>query len=229
MKIILMKNEKLESFLLNHSVVGNYWITDTDSNNKKRNLVNVEAINGKWVLKSNFEVKIFFNGQEKDDIELSLHKFYVLKINNDSDVILYTDNIFESSYLKLRIQDGEYMIGKAPNCDIIFNYNAIKEQHLKVVYKNSSYHIEDVQKSGLLYINNKKKINCDLKYGDVLFLCGLKIILMKDYILLNQIGNSINYSNKFGLLDNNYFDINISDYDEESNIKPLYNKDDYLY
>ena len=54
MKIVLMKSEKLENFVLPKNIYGNYWIFDYDNDNKKRNLVNIEAIDNKLVLKSNF-------------------------------------------------------------------------------------------------------------------------------------------------------------------------------
>lgn len=40
--IYIIKNNRLETFTLPLEVSGNYWITDTDENNVKRNLINME-------------------------------------------------------------------------------------------------------------------------------------------------------------------------------------------
>ena len=62
MKIMLMDATKLVNLVLPREVFGNYWIV----NDKKENLVSVQAIDNNWVLKSNSEVKVFRNGTEKD-------------------------------------------------------------------------------------------------------------------------------------------------------------------
>ena len=76
MKIVLMKSEKLENFVLPKNIYGNYWIFDYDNDNKKRNLVNIEAIDNKWVLKSNFEVKVYVNNTLLESVILDEYCFY---------------------------------------------------------------------------------------------------------------------------------------------------------
>ena len=229
MRIILMKNEKLINFFLPLGVTGNYWITDNDKENKKRNLVNIEAVDGQWLLKSNFEVKVFNNGIEVENIILKSNSFYVLKIVDET-IILYTDYIIDKTYEKLQVVDNsEYFIGKNNNNDIVFEYDMINDKHLKLEYKNGKYKITDLNNSPFLYINNIKKVGkVDLKFGDVIFLCGLKIIVMKDYIMINQIGTSIRYSNRLKKLENSYQILEVDEL-EEDNIKPIYNKDDYFH
>ena len=64
MRLILIKNDSLNSIIIPDNIWGNYWITDIDENNKNRNLVNIESQNGEWKLKSNFEVSVFYAGTE---------------------------------------------------------------------------------------------------------------------------------------------------------------------
>ena len=54
MKIILENNNTIVKTILPEIISGNYWIVDCE----QKNLINVEAENGAWVLKSNTEVKI---------------------------------------------------------------------------------------------------------------------------------------------------------------------------
>ena len=48
MKIILQDKKKLLTTKLPKEINGNYWLTDND----KKNIVNIEAIDNKWVLKN---------------------------------------------------------------------------------------------------------------------------------------------------------------------------------
>ena len=229
MRIILMKNDKLINFLLPTQVLGNYWITDIDKENKKRNLVNIEAVDDKWLLKSNFEVKVFCGGSEVKNVVLKNNVFYVLKIN-DEQLVIYTDHVLDKTYEKLRVEkNSEYFIGRNKNNDVAFDYEMINEQHLKLEYKNGKYSISDLTNSGLLYVNNIKTSACDLKFGDIIFLCGLKIIVMKDYILVNKIGSTIKYGSRLKLIENIYEELQVDNYEEDINIKPIYTKDDYFH
>ena len=54
MRILLLENKQLLTTILPTRVEGNYWIT----NENNKNLLNIEAIDGKWILKSNKEVKL---------------------------------------------------------------------------------------------------------------------------------------------------------------------------
>ena len=57
MLITLIKNDLLINFTLPSKVTGSYFITDKVSG-EERNLISVEGIDDKWILKSNFDVKI---------------------------------------------------------------------------------------------------------------------------------------------------------------------------
>ena len=48
MKLILIVNDRLRFFYLPKVVKNNYWITYLDDNGLEQNLINIEAIDGKW-------------------------------------------------------------------------------------------------------------------------------------------------------------------------------------
>ena len=76
MKIMLMDASKLVNLVLPKDIFGNYWIV----NDRKENLVNVEAVDNNWVLKSNSEVKVFRNGTAVEETLLEEEKFYTITI-----------------------------------------------------------------------------------------------------------------------------------------------------
>ena len=65
MRVSLIKNGKIYNTNLPHKVNGSFWIEDKDKNNLKRNLINIEAKDGKWQLKSNFETKEQYENEKQ--------------------------------------------------------------------------------------------------------------------------------------------------------------------
>ena len=68
MKILLIKNNRLYSYILPKEVKDNFWITDIDSFDNVRNLINVEARNGTWVLVSNYDTHIIDANKAYDNV-----------------------------------------------------------------------------------------------------------------------------------------------------------------
>ena len=77
----LIKKTQIYNFTLPTEVSGNYWITDNDYLGNIRNLINVEASNGKWKIKSDFETKIMSGDKEVESAYLKDYSLYFLKIN----------------------------------------------------------------------------------------------------------------------------------------------------
>ena len=58
MRLILFNGNRLSKLVLPQKIEGSFWLNDELNNNN--NIVNVEAQNGKWILKGNDEAKIIF-------------------------------------------------------------------------------------------------------------------------------------------------------------------------
>ena len=89
MKILLIKNNRLYSYILPREVKDNYWITDIDSFDNIRNLINVEADKGKWVLVSNYDTHIIDASSMYERFALSEYHFYSIKNDSESSIIQY--------------------------------------------------------------------------------------------------------------------------------------------
>lgn len=197
MIIRLIKRTKIYNFSLPSKVSGNYWITDDDHLGNNRNLINVEAEDGKWKIKSDFETKIMSGNQELESAYLKEYNLYFLKINTDNEfVILYCSPSFDSEITKLRvIRNGEIVIGNDSHCHIRYNYPLLSKQHAKLTYKDGVWQIRDLTSKYGTYVNNYVVINKNLEYGDIIFIMGLKIVVMGEFIVVNNIGNLIQYDN----------------------------------
>ena len=231
MIVRLIKKRKIYNFTLPTVVSGNYWITDNDYLGNVRNLINVEEDNGKWKIKSDFETKIMSGENEIESAYLSDYGLYFLKINTDNEyVILYCSPSIDKDIYRLKIKETkEILIGNNTEAPISYNYPLVSRQQARLIYNNGKWIIQDLNSKYGTYVNNSAITTYELSYGDIVFIMGLKIIAIKDTLIINNIGNNLS-------IDNNYFDSIQSfvqrqiefDNPDEENIE-FYKEDDYFY
>lgn len=233
MKILLIKNNRLYSYILPKEVKDNYWITDIDSFDNVRNLINVEAENGKWVLESNYDTHIIDASTMYDRFPLSEYQFYSIKNDNEKSLYyLYAIPDIEKSYVSYSISNNAILnIGKKPDNDIIYDNVLVDDIHAKLEYNNGSWVITDNDSKVGVYVNDQKITGSfTLSYGDIIFISGLKIIIMKDFMLINNVLNKVRINTeslKFRQKPNYEID-NTKEKEEDLN-RNLYAKEEYFY
>ena len=194
MKISVIRPYNIKNIILPEKVEGSYWIDGIDINGIKKNLISIEAENGKWKLISNTEVYCSTNGVMSPVTYLENFKFY--NIINDVDkenFLVYCAPILESynTYELGENLDKGISIGKSSKC--LINYNAIDDIACQIVKKEDKIIlINNDSKSGI-YVNNSRVMNQkELKIGDIIFIAGMRIIL-----------TVLNESNSYAVLINN--------------------------
>lgn len=202
MIVRLIKKTKIYNFTLPTKIAGNYWITDNDYLGNVRNLINVEEYRGQWKIKSDFETKIMEGDKEVDSAILKEYSLFFLKINTDNEyVILYCSPSMDENIKWLHLKkEGEIVIGNDSKAHIHYNYPLVSKQHARLIYNNGRWVAQDLNSKYGTYANNVAISTKPLEYGDIIFIMGLKIIVMKDSIIVNNIGN-------FLRLDSNTFEI----------------------
>ncbi len=231
MIVRLIKKKKIYNFTLPTKIAGNYWITDNDYLGNVRNLINVEEDNGKWKIKSDFETKIMSGEMEVESAYLKNYSLYFLKINTDNEyVILYCSPTVDKESYRLRLRDQKELLignyGKAPIC---FNFPLVSREHAKLSYNDGVWVIQDLNSKYGTYVNSIAVTARQLQYGDIIFIMGLKIIVLKDTLIINNIGSNLS-------IDNNYLEsissvvqkqVEFDNPDEET--IEFYKEDDYFY
>lgn len=231
MIVRLIKKKRIFNFVLPTKIAGNYWITDNDYLGNTRNLINVEEDNGEWKIKSDFETKIMSGEREVESAILRDYSLYFLKINTDNEyVILYCSPVVDKETAKLRINNQkEILIGSDNRAPICYNHPLVSRQQARLIYNNGVWIIQDLNSKYGTYVNNKAVTAQQLEYGDIIFIMGLKIIVMKDTIVINNIGNQL-------IINNSAFEkvgpivqkqIAFDNPDEEG--IEFYKEDDYFY
>ncbi|MBP5684448.1 MAG: FHA domain-containing protein, partial [Bacilli bacterium] len=233
MKVLLIKNNRLYSYRLPDTIKNNFWITDIDSFDNERNLINILAIDGNWVLKSNYETQVVSGDRIFDEVLLSDYNFYVIKNESEQNYYyLYALPNIDDSYKVYNINsNGSLKIGKTNTCNIFYGHTLIDDEHAELYYQDGLWQIVDNNSKFGVYVNDKR-INqtAPLNYGDVIFIAGLKIIVMNGFLLINNINNYIKVmSDILSYKQNVSYNLDNSVLKEEELDRSLYSKEEYYY
>ena len=231
MIVRLIKKRKIYNFTLPNEVSGNYWITDNDYLGNVRNLINVEEYKGEWKIKSDFETKIMSGSVEVDSAILKDYGIYFLKINTDNEyVILYCSPTIEKNTVKLKIkEDGEYLIGTDTRSAILYKHQLVSRQHARLIYSEKKWMIQDLTSKYGTYVNNASVTSQALEYGDIVFIMGLKIIVMKDALIINTIGGNVSYDTTLFEVEGNVVQKMVAEDNPDEEGIEFYKEEDYFY
>lgn len=190
MRVTIMRKRKLLNIILPEAVEGNYWIPSTDENGIKRNLMSIEAEDGRWKLISNNDASYITNNEIQPYAYLSEGNYYsirkektkeIYKIFCSSTLINY--NFYNiNEYLKNGITIGS-------NEQSLIKYKFLDDINAIIKEENGLIFIEDNNSKYGIYVNDAK-VNgrTILKTGDVIFSFGLRMVF-----IINYINKSVNY------------------------------------
>ncbi len=229
MKVSVIKEAEVINFVLPAQVHGNYWITDKAKDGKDRNFINIVENNGKWQMLSNYEVTIYDeNNEQKDSVDLELGKFYLLKVNRESDAMVYCSEVYSSKTVQLMIKgNAEMTIGSKETCQIQYNNPYVEPENARLIFRDNLWSISALSSNRNVYVNNKKVINKVLSNGDVIFIMGLKIIVIKNNIIINNVDKIKVDSNLF--VESRYPKQNAKVFEESDEEILMYKDSDYFF
>lgn len=200
MLVSLIKDGKIRSIILPNRINGTYWITDYDESSNEKNLISIEAKDNSWVLTGNYEYGIVENKMDIPYVVLNNYQFYVIRdIRKNSYMLLYTspvydttNNVFDCSKL------SEITIGSDSNNLIRYQHPYISSLHAKLVIENNTVSIIDNQSKFGVYVNNRRiSGTVSLNFGDVVYIMGLKIIVISEknqpFIIFNNPNGLVKY------------------------------------
>lgn len=229
MKVVLFNDTRLQKLTLPKKIEGSFWLTD-DLNNDN-NIINIEAINGKWVLKGNQDAKIILNNSYVDKVELITNNIYFIEYS-DKKLLLFAENVYDNTVKYYKVDSNSTLVLSKQNGDINYNNSYIFDGYATLSNVNGIFQIE-IKQGTVCYINNNLLIYTTkkLNYGDSIFILGLKITILKNMISINNPNNNVNLSNKLTLIDVNQNLLANQKIIDSELIKEndLYSDDDYFF
>lgn len=234
MRVTIIKKDKIESQVLPAFVYGNYWIEDKDKNGNKRNLVNIDAVSGRWQIKSNYEVKIKLNGKEQENAVLTDYCFYTLDVVDENEItILYCSPVYDQSCQKVMInRNTDVTFGNDGNNNITFKSLNINPKQLKLSLSNTgSWSLENLNQNRIVFVNNYAFTGGKLNQGDVIFVMGLKIIIVGDNIIINNPNKLVTINPPLSVISNyaKYEEMPRIEVDKDEIEISLYNHKDFFF
>ena len=245
MLVRLIGKNSMHKVVLPQIAVGNYWISNKDGENDKK-LLNIEGKDDNWQVVSNNYVKIINSKCVKlnrDNIEieqsndcivnkiiLKQYSMHFIYLENYQELyILYCSPFYENDFVHLDMKNiKEISIGSGIQNHIVYNNILIQNKHARILFSNNRWMVESFNTKFGIFVNDelvtKTRI---LSNGDVIFILGLKIVIMGNTIFMNNPLNKIQY-NKDNLilmkLKNNYPNLDLP----EINDIDIYSEDDYF-
>ena len=219
MLVTLIGKNVLYKLKLPTKKTGNYWITDDDG----KKLINIVGKNDEWQMYSNEQVKIL-NPQSIKSLNISKiakdimniikgvklierNIYYISLASNPNMLyILLCEPIYEKNYIHIKTSNfQEITIGKSLSCDIVYNNSLINEKQAKIFYSNGKLMLENYDTNYGIFLNdmpvsNRLKL---LFNGDVIFIMGLRIVVVGNNFFINNPFNRVTYNQrKFQLIEN---------------------------
>lgn len=119
-------------------------------------------------------------------------------------LLIQFEDFYSSNFYKCKIDDVKSLtIGSNEDCDIVYPNENVLDYHITLNFKK---HKAEVISNGVgSYINNRKFTKYDVKFGDVIFLYGLKCVYLGEYLGINNPKDNI--SSKLNFSDNQIEDL----------------------
>ncbi|MDD3187344.1 MAG: type VII secretion protein EssC [Bacilli bacterium] len=195
MIVLLITKNKIIRTLLPKKIYGDYWITDHISNTEKK-IMNIEEEDSNWKIKSNAEYQIIDNTQKLlDSVYLKEYETYYIKVNKTDDIyLLYCIPTFDEAINYLSLEGiTEIKIGSSKTADIIYKNELMSENHAILNFSNNKWKITDTNSKFGVFLNNLRVKEATINYGDVIFILGLKIIVLNNKIIINNPNNAVSF------------------------------------
>lgn len=228
--VSLIKRDRIYTVSLPLSINGTYWVYDKDKNGNERKLLSIEESNGEWLLKSNNDNKIIEENTMIKDVVLKPYSFHYIQIEREDIAILYCCPVYDKNNIKLEIKgSADIPIGKTAQSKIIFNFPTVSDQHARLSYNSGVWTITDSGSKFGTYVNNERlQGTLLLKHGDIIFISGLKIVVLGNAVISNNPFNRVKFSGEiFSVAEGQK--VNLEEADDEKSAEILVFEDDEYF
>lgn len=192
MIITIITEKKYYQKILPLKITGQHWI---QHENNYGNLVDYISIIGeedRWVLYDSKNVGIYDEiALNKEKLLLEPGKGYLLYDKSTGEELFMLVNLLTSGngyFEKYHVEEGqEISIGRKDENSISYGNEFLDEKDIrKIVVLKDKMIIEDKVNMSKTFVNHQRVEKYELKPGDLIFIIGLKIIIGKGFIAVNN-------------------------------------------
>lgn len=229
MKIYLADNKKLKKYILPSKIEESFLINY--KNNNVNNTITIDGETGKWKLKSNGNVNIINGTFVLDEVELTDYSVNFLKmVGQENIIILFSMPTLDVNSYKLNIKDvNTVKIGKSEANQICFKHALMSDFHAEISIENGTFSLNVLDIKTGAYVNNVRVQKTKLNYGDIIFINGLTIIIMKEFIMITNPRNMVSVRGLNAYMEANTNNNTYTPLTEEQKYVQLYDENDYFF
>lgn len=191
MIVNLIEKSQIYTTILPERVQGQYWLKDYDAEGMQRDLISIEANGNTWIAKSNRTASIV--GENKAIIQtktLTERSTISIQIVAESDPVLLFCEPLKPDRQKLKkkvvLKNCVLTIGRVNGNSIIYTLSYVSSEHARLSYVDGQWSIQDLGSTNGTYVNGKRVSSKALNYGDVIYIMGLKIVVGKQFVSMNN-------------------------------------------
>lgn len=185
MKIYLTDGQKVNMYSLPKKIEDTFFITYKSENGIEEN-INISAKDGHWVIESTPETSFYSGSTLIQSSALENNTTFQVKFSDlDTKVFFYALE-FPIAYMNYDVTAKEEItIGKTGTSTILYNNDRITATSIQIVHQASYWIITAMAEDQEVYVNGYRCRQQVLRFGDTIFLNGLKIIWLDSYLKIN--------------------------------------------
>ncbi|MCR5768074.1 MAG: type VII secretion protein EssC [Lachnospiraceae bacterium] len=156
-------------------------------------VLNVEVWDGKWTIFSDKKYDLLKSGEKVDSSELVNGIVLEGTVRKDESWFsLKIDEVYEGStgfskYILRRDKISALSIGTDSSCDIIYNNRFVSAKHADILLEGENTFITDNNSTNGTFLNGRMVAGkTPVKYGDVIYIVGLKIVYLGQLLAINN-------------------------------------------
>lgn len=233
MKLYVVNNLRIRKYNLPEKVEGAFLFKYKSAESQIEHLINIEAVEGKWLLKNSENVHINFQNKVCNEIFLTNYFCVPLSLfGTSSFCFIFTLPSNDNQTINLSTENVPCIsIGSDPKCNIAFHSELLLPVQAEIRYSEGLWYLlANNDERCLVYLNDMRVLSTvKLKIGDVIFINGLKIIWMGKFVKVNnpnsqlEIFNLVTIGNTYNI-DNRA----VAPVEEDKKNIDLYKEDDYF-
>ena len=215
MQVLLIGNNNIYKTILASNVSGEYWISDENAN---KDILKIEASNGVWKAISNNYAKIVNPKYLKIEYGIQIvredgknpfaeratlkeYGMYVVSLGGIDNIYILQclpDDINDFMHLEVK-HTKEITIGSGNDNSIVYSNVLVSKEHARLLCKNSTWYIKSLDyKLGTFVNNHQIQGNIvKLNNGDVIFIMGLKIVMINNKLFVNNPQNEVHFNQEY--------------------------------
>ena len=217
MQITLIRENEILTQILPEKIAGQFTMYGQVGSEQIK-ITSIEAIHEQWILKSNKEIQIVNTKKERVKscvLAENTYQTIIIRKNNEmASVFVEPVTSDRTLYRKVIYPDNCCIrIGREVSNDIIYTNKYTTSQHAQMICESGTMTLVDMGSLNGTYVNGRKTTKGELHAGDIVYIMGLKIIIGKGFIAVNNPDGNVSFN--FNLFSKWIRQVGASDDDSE--------------